>query len=173
MSSTETKRNTEHGRCRLFVYFTANPDDFPTHQRRILFMLSYMKGGITQMWAESYIERVMTEDGENFFDTWIVFLRGLDKAFTNPNAERAAQSELEMLRQDRRTAEEFFFHFEQAARKAGYREGHEGYLISLLERNMNSALVDKVYQSTPLPQEYGEWKEKLIELDQLWRRREE
>jgi hypothetical protein len=74
-------------KMQLFVYFMANPDDFPTHQRRILFTLSYMKGGIAQMWAESYIERVMTEDRENFFDTWIVFLRGLDKAFTDPNTE--------------------------------------------------------------------------------------
>jgi hypothetical protein len=69
--------------------------------------------------------------------------------------------------------EDFFFHFEQTAHRAGYKDRHEGYLISLLERNMSAPLVDKVYQTTPLPRDYGQRKAKLIELDQLWCRCEE
>jgi hypothetical protein len=134
----------------LFVYFMANPNDFPTHEQRIHFALSYMKGGIAQMWAESCLEEIMTDHDEEITDSWNVFLARLEVDFSNPNAERAAQSELEMLWPDRRTAEDFF-HFGQTAHRVGYKDGHKGYLISLLEQNMSAPLVNKVYQTTPLP----------------------
>jgi hypothetical protein len=59
-----------------------------------------MRGGIAQMWAESYLEEIMVDGDEKITDTWSVFLARMEIDFSDPNAERAAQSELEMLRQD-------------------------------------------------------------------------
>jgi hypothetical protein len=52
------------------------------------------------MWAESYLEKIMTDCDKEIMDTWSVFLARMEIDFSDTNAERAAQSELEMLRQD-------------------------------------------------------------------------
>jgi hypothetical protein len=72
------------------------------------------------MWAEAYLEEVMDNLDKEITDSWNMFIVRLDANFTDLNTERAAQSELEMLREDKHTLEDFFFHFEQIAHRAGY-----------------------------------------------------
>src|SRR4051812_7159228 len=44
------------------IYMMANWDSFMTDKERVLFVLSYMKGGLAGQWAENKYERIMEDD---------------------------------------------------------------------------------------------------------------
>src|SRR4051812_48499472 len=48
--------------CQCTIYMMANRDNFVTSEDKILFILSYMKGGLTIQWAENEYEKIV-EDG--------------------------------------------------------------------------------------------------------------
>ncbi|EGO02677.1 hypothetical protein SERLA73DRAFT_150332 [Serpula lacrymans var. lacrymans S7.3] len=55
-------------------------------------------------------------------------------------------------------------------RKAGYKD--DFILITLLKKNMNYTVVDKLYVSRLPPNRYKEWRKLLLNYDQIWRERE-
>jgi len=128
----------------VVLHFAATPLLFTRPQgdlNKIIFTLSHMKGGLAEEWANVYIDRANSPTGD--WGTWPVFVEALEKAFKDANEEQTAQHHLEALRQGKRTAQDFFFEFESTMRRAGYSAViHETYLISLLERNLSSPLVD-------------------------------
>lgn len=156
----------------LYIYIASDPTIRNNDQAKILLALSYMKEGTAALWAEERIDRVMSNPDAGF-GTFDGFFRDMEEAFNDINGQQLAQAELENHHQGRTTAEEFFFKFDQLVNRAGYSQNHDHYLIALLERNLHQALVDRIYSTTPLPSTYAGWKQKVIELDQLWRRREE
>jgi hypothetical protein len=113
----------------------------------VMALLSYFNAGTAQMWADAYIDK-LTEERENGDNDWShvtvkQFWKDADAAFIDPEEARNAQHELERFQQARGlTAESYFFKFEQLAKRAGYLYGHDEYLISVLERNLLSGLVD-------------------------------
>src|SRR5205823_6253168 len=150
------------------IYMMANRESFLTSEEKVLFVLSYMKGGLASQWAENEYERIM-EDGyvASSFQEFEARLQG---TFSDPNKERNVQHQLSTTRQGfTETAEEFFQKFELNRRAAGYSTGHDSYLIELLERNLKRDIVNTIY-TQDLPEDYEGWKRKAIRLDQQERR---
>lgn len=146
------------------IYMMANRDNFITSKDKILFVLSYMKGGLAGQWAENEYEKIM-EDGY-VAATFREFEHKLQGTFSDPNKERNAQHQLSTTRQGfNKTAEEFFQKFELNCQAAGYSTGHNSYLIELLERNLKHDIVKMIYMQD-LPRDYEGWKRKAIRLDQ-------
>jgi hypothetical protein len=146
------------------IYMMANRDNFVLDEEKVLFVLSYMKGGLAGQWAENEYEKIM-EDGyvASSFQEFEARLQG---TFSDPNKERNAQHQLSTTRQGfNETAEEFFQKFELNRRAAGYSTGHDSYLIELLERNLKRDIVKTIY-TQDLPDTYEGWKRKAIRLDQ-------
>jgi len=141
-----------------------------TDEQKIVFTLSYMKGGLAGPWADAYTDRALHSDD---WGTWEEFMTSLHSTFGDHDEEKTAQHRLDALRQGRKPAEEFFLEFDQLAQRAKYSVNHDSYLISLLEKALHPGLVDRIYAVEPLPVTYLGWKRKAIALDQLWRRREE
>jgi hypothetical protein len=140
---------------------------------RILFTLSFMKGGLAEEWANQFVDTHLNINTPTL-GSWTAFTAALEKSFTDPNATISAQHQLETMRQEGRPAEAFFMEFEQVFHTAGYlTPDHDTYLVSTLERNLHPALVDKVYGLEIFPTSYEEWRDKAINFDQLHRRREE
>ena len=173
----DRKRFHTFGR-QLALNFTARPDLYgpenPHHDaNRILYTLSYMRGGLAEQWANQYIDQHLVP-GNPSLGTWTSFCAAMGKAFEDSNTEVTTQHRLETMRQDQRPAEEFFMEFEQVFQQAGYSTPvHDTFLISTLERNLHPALVDKIYGLEQLLTRYEEWCDKATNFDQLHRRREE
>src|SRR4051812_19907304 len=76
-----------HRQCA--IYMMANRDSFILDEERVLFVLSYMKGGLAGQWAENEYEKIM-EDGyvASSFQEFEARLQGI---FSDPNKERNAQ----------------------------------------------------------------------------------
>src|SRR4051812_9640080 len=79
------------------IYMMANHDNFVTSKDKILFVLSYMKGGLAGQWAEIEYEKIM-EDGY-VAATFSKFERRLQETFSDPNKEQNAQHQLSMTHQ--------------------------------------------------------------------------
>lgn len=153
------------------LYILDNASDFRADENKILFVLSFMTKELAELWAQNYVDRAI-EQNAGSFGTWDQFTSEIRESFENKNARQEAQVKLETLKQGQQTAEEFFQRFELLRREAGFTsEIHRNYLIGLLERNMEEAVIDTVYMQYPLPVNYEEWKEKIIGLDSLRRRR--
>src|SRR4051812_25650715 len=106
----------------------ANQDNFAMNKDKILFILSYMKGGLTGQWAENKYERIM-EDGY-VATSFTKFEARLQETFSDPNKEHNAQHQLSTTCQGfNKTAEEFFQKFKLNHQAVGYSTGHDSYLI--------------------------------------------
>jgi hypothetical protein len=102
------------------------------------------------------------------------FLQNLDKTFKDQNEAQKARDKLNVYRQGSLTADEFFVKFESLMAKAGItEEDNQIYLIGRLEQNVNWDIIDKISNSENQPQTYDNWKNRIILLDGLQRRRNE
>jgi hypothetical protein len=70
-----------------------------------------------------------------------------------------------------RTAEEYFQDFDQLARTAGYQSGHDDVLTKYLHEQVKTSIIDKIYNAGKLPKKYKDWKEAILNIDGLERRR--
>jgi len=160
----------------LAIYFAGHPKKFADNvpekdQNKIIFALSYMRGGRAEEWANAFIDKAATSGN---WGTWEQYRSQLEGTFRDANEALSAQHRLATMRQGSRPAEDYFIAFDADIRLAGYDEKtHACVLISYLEQNLAPGLVDRVYGVDPLPVSYQDWKKKAISLDQLYRRREE
>ena len=153
------------------LYVLANKRDFTDDESKILFALSYMKGGNAERWAANFEDTVLDEKSGNF-GTWAEFTAEMKGSFENTNARQDAQNKLEALKQGTQTAEEYFQHFELYRREAGFvGDAHFNYLQSLLEKQVNDVISDVIYNGDSLPTTYEAWKSKIIRIDGMQRRR--
>src|SRR4051812_35678472 len=67
------------------IYMMANRDNFVTSEDKILFILSYMKGGLAGQWAENEYERIM--EAGYVTASFTEFERRLQETFSDPNKE--------------------------------------------------------------------------------------
>jgi hypothetical protein len=85
-----------------------------------------------------------------------------------------ARKKLKNLIQGRTPTIEFFLNFEYLLLVAGYdRDTHLDDLVELLEDNVNPGIIDTIYRSETLPATYDAWKTRIINIDNLYRHRQE
>src|SRR3954470_8781172 len=65
------------------IYMMANRDNFVLDEEKVLFVLSYMKGGLAGQWAENEYKKIM-EDGY-IATTFGEFKERLQGTFSDPN----------------------------------------------------------------------------------------
>ena len=139
-------------------------------KEKIIFALSYMTKGFANDWASAAHDRYEDEG----YETYREFLQQLDDTFKDQNAAQKARDKLNDFKQLSLSADEFFVKFEALMVKAGInKKDNKVYLIGRLEQNVKWDLIDRISQSENQPQTYDEWKQRIILLDGLQRRREE
>jgi hypothetical protein len=141
---------------------------FKEKESMIWFALSYMKGGEAELWANSYVNKALEE---NDWRMWETFLDSLAKDFGNSEEPRQALEDMAKLVQGRCTASEYFLRFEQLARVAGVNVNWYPNTILYMEKNVQHALIDQLYQSDTLQNNYQDYKQRIIAMDEMrWRR---
>jgi len=96
-------------------------DAFANERMKILYILSFMSGGMAQIWAAN--ETSMTLANTSTFNTLEGLLMSIDKTFRDPDRERMACTQLHALKMTLgMTAEEYMANFEMLSRRTGFNE---------------------------------------------------
>jgi hypothetical protein len=135
----------------------------------IWFVLSYMKRGDAELWANAYMDKALEN---NDWGVWEDFLDKLAKDFGNKDEPRKALEELGRLQQNKRTAAEYFLKLEQLADVAGVDLDRYPNATLYIERNVKRVLIDQLYQTDNLLTTYRDYKRRITTMDEMRRTRE-
>ena len=166
--------NREVGRVGGFVsackIYIRNKLRGETVEGQVQWALSYVQGGLADVWKENLIEKL--ENGEMEYESIEEFFTSLKKEFGRGEEESVKVAELRKLEQGGKTMEEFVQEFKRAARGSGY-EGRP--LIEEFKRGMNRGIRRKLMEAENPPASIEQWYRRAIALDRNWResRREE
>jgi len=94
---------------------------------------------------------------------WMDLRKEIEEKFTQPLEQQQAQIQLDLLRQNRMTASEFFNKFDLYSRAAG--QNNDTYLIFLVRRALNTSIISAIASSGKIPTTYADWKEMAIAID--------
>jgi hypothetical protein len=164
------KKNFKRFKLQYGLYIAANERAFQADYQKIVFVLSYMKYGAAELWADSVVERALMEED---WGTWDGFTDRLCRAFTDTNEPKRAIDAIGALKQGERPAAEYFLRLEQLALIADLDVAFDKQILHRVEQGLNWMIVDKIYQSERLPDSYGEFKQRAINIDEMWNRRRE
>lgn len=148
----------------LYLVFGADKKTYATVESRIFYALSYMTIGAAGRWTRNIVQDI--ERGAKGWRTWKEFEDELRQQFEGELKKDDAQLALEDLKQGNTTAEDFFQIFESYSRDA---QDNDEALVRLLKRNLHPRLMTAIYNQTPLPKTFKEWKETAIQKDRQWR----
>jgi len=153
--------------CRLFVRMKLRE---VTVEEQVQWVLSYVQGGMADVWKENVMEELESEEVE--YESVEEFLIVLKKEFGKGEEESVKAMELRKLEQGGKTMEEFVQEFKRAARGSGY-EGRP--LIEEFKRGMNGGIRRKLMEVENPPVSIENWYRRATALDRNWResRREE
>jgi hypothetical protein len=146
-------------------------------RRRMNFVLGYMKADndeecSSSIWAENFCKQHEDENGVLIIGpnaTMKGFWDCIDTSFNDSDEKKIAEVKLQRFFQGKRTFSEYVQEFEILCIRAGYRiieetgkEMPDQFLISLLERQVNRGMIDRIYDSDlEPPVTYQTYKERL------------
>src|SRR5882724_10341142 len=94
-------------------------DSFTDERMKILYVLSFMHGGMAQVWAANEISMVLAN--MSTFNILDGLLTLIERTFGDPDKERTARAQLHTLRMTPgMTAEEYTANFEMISGRTGF-----------------------------------------------------
>jgi hypothetical protein len=123
---TSNRKDFRKFRCQFGLYIMANQLDFPNDKSHILFVLSYMYGGLAELWVNSFVERALQVDN---WGRWRDFTDMLSCDFGDGDEPRRALEAMGILCQGKDTAANYFLRLEQFAATAGIDVQNSSHVI--------------------------------------------
>ena len=153
--------------CKIYI---KNKLRRETVEGQVQWALSYMQGGLADVWKENLMEEL--ESGEMEYESMEEFFTSLKKEFGGGEEESVKAVELRKLEQGGRTMKEFVQEFKRAARGSGYERRP---LMKEFKRGMNRGIRRKLMELENPPTSIEQWYRRATALDRNWResRREE
>jgi hypothetical protein len=169
--SLYTGKREEYHRFRqqLGLYLTANWKDFTSDESMVIFALSYMKEGSVARWVDAFVDKALEED---YWGTYPNFLNKLARDFSNKEEPRKALEQMNRLYRGKGTASEYFQKLEQLAMVTRIDINQTLHILLQMEKGLNSILVDQLYFTGAVPANYREYKQQIIDVDDMQKRRE-
>lgn len=164
-----TLAKTDTFLSQLSLYFTGKRREFQDDQDKIIFTLSYMKGGTAGPWAAEVTRQYQVPSSQPVYEDWESFLTDFKAAFGDPDPATTARFKMDQLRQGSHTVEEYVASFKELTSKTKYNDAAH---VEKFERGLNSALVDKIYSLPEMPTTLAGWINWATKLDRQWRQRE-
>ena len=153
--------------CRLFLRMKLRGTSV---EEQVQWVLSYMQGGLADMWKENMMEEL--ETGKVKYENVEEFLTSLRKEFGGGEEEAVKAGELRKMEQGGKMIEKFVQEFKKATRGSGYKERP---LVEEFKRGMNREIKRKLMEAEDPPTSIEQWYQRTTALDRNWResRREE
>ena len=154
------------------LYIMGAPKQFPSDGQKIAFVLSYLRKGDADSWAESFQTQKAEEakkSGKSLeFGSWTEFQNEITEAFQSLDAQKDALSDLNQLYLDKKsTAEDHVARFKTLVVKAELKE--EKDLITKFQQSLPHRMR-RIIAFQKEPTTLKEWYEAAIKVDNLERR---
>jgi len=143
--------------CKLYVRMRLREASV---EEQIQWILSYVQGGLADIWKENIMEEL--ETGEIEFESAGEFLAEIKKEFGGGDEKSVKVAELKKIKQEGRMIEEFVQNFKRVARGSGY-EGRP--LIKEFKQGMNGNIRRKLMEAENQPCSIEQWFKRAIALD--------
>jgi len=151
-------------RTACYMYMRGRADEFPDEESKIIWILSYLQGGIAQKWREVAVREIMA--GAIPFENSDELMEAIVKTFGDPNEADTGVFEITTMNQGEKTADEHVQDFKIAAHSAGY----SGIaLIHEFKRSLNKALRERLNNLERRPTAIEDWYAQAMRLDRQWR----
>src|SRR5882724_6157649 len=138
-------------------------DTFADERMKILYALSFMHGGIAQVWAENETNVILSYTST--FSTLTELLSRIERTFGDPDRERTAHAQLHALKMTvGMTADEYTARFEMLADRIGF---NNAALEDTFIQGLPQSILFKVYLQASLPSGLDNWKTIVHNLDCL------
>jgi hypothetical protein len=144
-----------------------NQRDFPSDESMVIFALSYMSQGSATRWADAYVDKALEEDD---WGKYADFLYNLTHDFGDKEEPRKALEQMNWLFQGKGTASEYFQKLEQLALVAGIDINRTPHILLQMEKGLNSVLIDQLYFSGTPPENYRDYKKRIVDADDMRKR---
>src|SRR5882724_1737919 len=149
----------------IHITVTMRIDTFADERMKILYTLSFMRGGMAQVWIAN--ETSTTLANMSTFNTLEGLLMSIEKTFRDPDRERMAHTQLHALKMmPGMTAEEYMANFEMLTGRTGF---NEAALEDAYVRGLPQSILLKVYSWTSLPSGMDNWKAVMHNIGHLQR----
>src|SRR6202453_4078905 len=100
----------------LWLYFEARGPEFPSVKRKVVFALSYMRGGTAGPWADNLIDKIHDDDDMDLdfrFLTFFLFVATFMERFGERDENAAARHKMTHLKQGSMTIDKLIAKFEE------------------------------------------------------------
>ena len=149
----------------MHIAVTMRLDAFTDERMKILYTLSFMQGGMAQVWVANETSVIL--DNMSSFGTLVELLALIERTFGDPDWERTANTQPHALRMTPgMTAEEYTASFEMLTTRTSF---NEAALEDTYIRGLPQSILLKVYSQTTLPLGLASWKAVICNLDWLQR----
>ena len=138
-------------------------DTLADERMKILYALSFMRGGTAQVWAANETMAVIT--GTSQMQTLDIFLGSVEKTFRDPDRARMARAQLHELKMaPGMTAEDYTARFEMLAGRTGF---NDAALEDIYVWGLPNSILQKIFAQVTLPNSLAAWKTVVRNLDHL------
>jgi hypothetical protein len=158
----------------LTIYFSARGNEFDDHKARIMFLLSYMRGGNAGPWAERRLDQI-ERDGRTHpptypFSSYADFIDLFDERFLERNEKEKAQFKLKRLRQGSGTTEEYIAKFETLEELT---EFNDQALVDIYKAGIPFSIMESIVRMVNMPTDLKGYKKYTARFDQQRRQEDE
>src|SRR6202453_1909785 len=157
----------------LWLYFEARGPEFPSVKRKVVFALSYMRGGTAGPWADNLIDTIHDDDDMDCqfrFLTFSLFVAAFMERFGERDENAAARHKMTHLKQGSMTIDELIAKFKELEYLTNYNDTAH---IQEFKRICDPRIIDLLINKIPTPELLSEWKDQAATLDRQRRRRDE
>jgi Retrotransposon gag protein len=144
-----------------------NQSIYDTHTKKVIFALSFIKGGTASGWSESFVNTAMTSNPADY-GTWDVFKDLVKKAFSPVDAEGKAHTDIKHLKQGSGPVDDYITQFRILASRC--RITDDKSLIKYFMDGLNVKLLKKVYMMEKMPTTITAWYEAAAKFDGQYQR---
>ena len=138
-------------------------DTFADERMKILYMLSFMCGGMAQVWVANETMAVIT--GTSQMQTLDIFLESVKKMFRDLDWAWTACTQLHELKMAPGTmAEDYTARFEMLAGRTGF---NDVALEDIYIRGLPNSILQKIFAQVTLPNSLEAWKTVVRNLNRL------
>lgn len=146
------------------MYLQANDRIYDTDWKKILYVLSYMKGGTAGPWKKSWYGENSDHPG-----TFTTFMTTIEEAFSTPDEAGDARQTLKTLRMSgNMTADDYIAEFKSAASESKITESKA--LVEYFMEGIPPSLMQKILTMDNPPTTIKGWYEKASIFDTQYRR---
>jgi hypothetical protein len=161
--------------CKL--HFTIKPEVFQTEDRKVGFILSYMKTGDAKRWKEQFLKsRDAAVDATHPYSLapnrrFADFEIELRQSFSNPYKKENALQQLQRIRQGKDTVDQHNIAFQLLVDRTGLDVHLNGdVLMQYYANSLNHHIREKILTSETLPTNLQGWFQKAAAFDNAYQR---